>query len=262
MNNETRLKIKKAIENYYNVVNYDQSFFSGVCKINTVDIKNIEEKNDSYVVDVKHTVGQITYDARGIDIGGPNDYKETMDSYIKLDKQSLDIIEDYEKYAIEMAKWRQEKFKYDLEYSLNEKITQSPFDDFTGWLIVSPGTYPRVCKDDINFDKIEEILEGNIEVRRFLKNDPGVVFLMNADREEKDFLKNRAIIDDDNNVKEVIKGTFIIASAGEDGIIHPLSKEKCEEYKTMFYFPERFFKDEKHNIIVDPYKPASNKKRL
>ena len=103
---------------------------------------------------------------------------------------------------------------------------------------VEPGEEAVIVEIEKDLDAMQELVHGNIECIYFDYEDP-VVIVCNEEGKIRGMQLNRALLDDNGNILDIIAGTFFIAGIGTDDFIG-LGDELAEKYRKMYERPEAF----------------------
>ena len=104
-------------------------------------------------------------------------------------------------------------------------------------VVVEPGKKPYVDSVAASLSGMQKRVGGNIQA--LYPFEEQVAIVCNEEGKLQGVPLNRALRNAENDVYDVIAGTFFVADcSGED--FGSLSKEQQEKYQRMFFFPERF----------------------
>ena len=110
-------------------------------------------------------------------------------------------------------------------------------------LVVEPGHRPRSAKINGSLESMEEIVGGRIQA---MYPSRGIALVFNNDPHGPLLPKNRCVRN------EIVRGTFFICGAPEDGnYFISLTKKQLRYYKKTFTLPEAFL-DLGGRIIILP----------
>ena len=108
-------------------------------------------------------------------------------------------------------------------------------------LIVRPGEVPEKAIINKNLAAFQRVCNGNIEAVYFF-DDP-IAIICNEEGKLQGMKLNRALKDRNNNVIDVIAGTFFIMGLDNDNCdFASLTPELSEKYEQIFHNPENFLR--------------------
>ena len=119
-------------------------------------------------------------------------------------------------------------------------------------LLVEPGQYPRMTSIGSDLYSLQKAVGGDIEAI-YPYDDPIAIVCAEEGKINGDPL-NRAIRDEDNDIVDIIAGTFFVCGLGEEDFAS-LPKELQEKYEDKFHQPESFLKLGSR-IMAIPMEPA------
>ena len=119
-------------------------------------------------------------------------------------------------------------------------------------LLVEPGQYPRMTSIGSNLYSLQKAVGGDIEAI-YPYDDPIAIVCAEEGKINGEPL-NRAIRDEDNDIVDIIAGTFFVCGLGEEDFAS-LPKELQEKYEDKFHQPESFLKLGSR-IMAIPMEPA------
>ena len=119
-------------------------------------------------------------------------------------------------------------------------------------LLVEPGQYPRMTSIGSDLHSLQKAVGGDIEAI-YPYDDPIAIVCAEEGKINGEPL-NRAIRDEDNDIVDIIAGTFFVCGLGEEDFAS-LSKELQEKYEDKFHQPESFLKLGSR-IMAIPMEPA------
>ena len=120
-------------------------------------------------------------------------------------------------------------------------------------VLVEPGKYAKVADINCSLEGMQKIVGGYIEAYYPFKEE--VCIVCNDEGKITGLKPNRAIYGKDNQIVDVIAGTFFICDcSGED--FKSLSEEQLKRYTEMYRCPEAFYRinDELRAVKYDPKK--------
>lgn len=123
---------------------------------------------------------------------------------------------------------------------LTEKITV---------LVVEPEKAPYIKEIDHNLESLQSEVSGRIEVCPAYDDD--VCFICNEEGKNIGLRLNRALMDEDGKISDIIAGTFLVAGLTEDSF-GSLSDEFIIKYCEMFK-PVQFFLMQNEKLCVLNY---------
>ena len=119
-------------------------------------------------------------------------------------------------------------------------------------LLVEPGQYPRLTSIGNDLHSLQKAVGGDIEAI-YPYDDPIAIVCAEEGKINGEPL-NRAIRDEDNDIVDIIAGTFFVCGLGEEDFAS-LPKELQEKYEDKFHQPESFLKLGSR-IMAIPMEPA------
>ena len=120
-------------------------------------------------------------------------------------------------------------------------------------LIVEPDKAPYMKEIDNDLKTLQEVVGGLIQVTYPYEDLVGII--CNEECKINGLQLNRAIYDGENNITDIIAGTFIVAELTDDDFCG-LSPELSQKFKDMFKYPEIFMRTGEGKIIAVPQKPS------
>ena len=181
---------------------------------------------------------------------------EITETYQKTITTVADTKEEAE--AIVKEQWRKGIQVLDVEDFIEIKfstVNEKVVDQQLNVLRVEPGKEPEEVVIGNDLEDLQEAIGGQIEVAYYYE-DP-VVILCDEEGKIKGRPLNRAIREEDGEVKDIIAGTFLICGAGEDDF-ESLPRELMDKYKERFQTPEEFY-CLGGKMIVCPAEQSGNK---
>ena len=128
----------------------------------------------------------------------------------------------------------------------------------TVWAVICEyGRMARIAEVCNTLQDLQEIVMGMIEI--YYPFDENVCIVCNEEGKLNGMLPNRAIIDEDRNIKDIIFGPFLICGYG-GGQLTDLTGEQLEKYFRMFRYPECFIRED-GAVKAVPYIPAADVSR-
>ena len=116
-------------------------------------------------------------------------------------------------------------------------------------LKVEPYQLPEIKEIDPGLSSLQHEVEGWIEAT-YPFEDP-VAIICNEEGKLNGMEYNRAIRDENGEVREIIAGPFLIVGLGEEDFTS-LSEDMVQKYKRMFAQPEVFLQTQSRLLIL-PY---------
>lgn len=113
-------------------------------------------------------------------------------------------------------------------------------------VLVEPGKFARIDKIEMGLESYQSIVGGYIQMV-YPYDDP-VALVCNEEGKIKRLPLNRAMIDKNGHVWDVIAGTFFICGLGEEDCAS-LSDELAEKYRDLLKYPHRFYFDSSGSTI-------------
>ena len=116
-------------------------------------------------------------------------------------------------------------------------------------LKVEPYQLPEIKEIDPGLSSLQHEVEGWIEAT-YPFEDP-VAIICNEEGKLNGMEYNRAIRDENGEVREIIAGPFLIVGLGEEDFTS-LSEDMVQKYKRMFGQPEVFLQTQS-SLLILPY---------
>ena len=139
----------------------------------------------------------------------------------------------------------------DVEFEGKESVEREK-EKTIDVLLVEPGQYPRMTSIGSNLHSLQKAVGGDIEAI-YPYDDPIAIVCAEEGKINGEPL-NRAIRDEDNDIVDIIAGTFFVCGLGEEDFAS-LPKELQEKYEDKFHQPESFLKLGSR-IMAIPMEPA------
>lgn len=145
----------------------------------------------------------------------------------------------------------------DVEFEGKESVEREK-EKTIDVLLVEPGQYPRMTSIGSDLHSLQKAVGGDIEAI-YPYDDPVAIVCAEEGKMNGDPL-NRAIRDEDNDIVDIIAGTFFVCGLGEEDFAS-LPKELQEKYEEKFHQPESFLKlgSRIMAIPMEPAKPSSTR---
>ena len=106
-------------------------------------------------------------------------------------------------------------------------------------LLVEPGEKPRLVTIEHTLENLQKLVGGYIQAV-YPWDDP-VGLICDEDGSANGKPLNRALLDEDGNPYDIIKGAFFICGLGEEDFCS-ISDELAEKYAERFRWPEMFMR--------------------
>lgn len=113
-------------------------------------------------------------------------------------------------------------------------------------VICEPGWIARIEEIPNSLESLQKVVGGYIEA--VYPFDDEACIICNEEGKITGMDLNRALRNEDDEVADIIAGTFIVCGLGEDDFCG-LTDEQVERYMKMFEYPEAFF-NVNGNIVV------------
>ena len=145
----------------------------------------------------------------------------------------------------------------DVEFEGKESVEREK-EKTIDVLLVEPGQYPRMTSIGSDLHSLQKAVGGDIEAI-YPYDDPVAIVCAEEGKINGDPL-NRAIRDEDNDIVDIIAGTFFVCGLGEEDFAS-LPKELQDKYEEKFHQPESFLKlgSRIMAIPMEPAKPSPAK---
>ena len=145
----------------------------------------------------------------------------------------------------------------DVEFEGKESVEREK-EKTIDVLLVEPGQYPRLTSIGNDLHSLQKAVGGDIEAI-YPYDDPIAIVCAEEGKINGEPL-NRAIRDEDNDIVDIIAGTFFVCGLGEEDFAS-LPKELQEKYEDKFHQPESFLKlgSRIMAIPMEPAKPSPAK---
>ena len=139
----------------------------------------------------------------------------------------------------------------DVEFEGKESVEREK-EKTIDVLLVEPGQYPRMTSIGSDLHSLQKAVGGDIEAI-YPYDDPVAIVCAEEGKINGEPL-NRAIRDEDNDIVDIIAGTFFVCGLGEEDFAS-LPKELQEKYEDKYHQPESFLKLGSR-IMAIPMEPA------
>lgn len=125
-------------------------------------------------------------------------------------------------------------------------------------LLVEPGQYPRIASIERSLEGMQRAVGGYIEA--IYPFDDAVALVCDEEGKINGKPLNRALLDEDGHIYDVVAGTFFVCGLGEESF-DSLPKELQDKYEKLFHQPEVFLRMSKGimAIPVEPEKKGTGK---
>lgn len=145
----------------------------------------------------------------------------------------------------------------DVEFEGKESVEREK-EKTIDVLLVEPGQYPRMTSIGSDLHSLQKAVGGDIEAI-YPYDDPIAIVCAEEGKINGEPL-NRAIRDEDNDIVDIIAGTFFVCCLGEEDFAS-LPKELQDKYEEKFHQPESFLKlgSRIMAIPMEPAKPSPAK---
>lgn len=145
----------------------------------------------------------------------------------------------------------------DVEFEGKESVEREK-EKTIDVLLVEPGQYPRMTSIGSDLHSLQKAVGGDIEAI-YPYDDPVAIVCAEEGKINGDPL-NRAIRDEDNDIVDIIAGTFFVCGLGEKDFAS-LPKELQDKYEEKFHQPESFLKLGSRIMAIptEPAKPSPAK---
>lgn len=100
---------------------------------------------------------------------------------------------------------------------------------------------------------LQRYVHGYIEVIRPFE-DRDVVMILNEEGKINGLSPNRALMDENGNVIDIIAGDFLIAGVDDEGEFTSLNEAQIRKYTKMFEHPQMFLRGAGDTIVILPYR--------
>ena len=114
-------------------------------------------------------------------------------------------------------------------------------------LVVEPGRAPYVKKIDSGLKSLQSEVGGWIEAVYPFEEE--VALICNEEGKLSDLPLNRALMDSDGEIYDIIAGTFLVVGLGEEDFCS-LSDEYIKKFSDRFKKPEKFAEIDGKLIVI------------
>lgn len=178
-------------------------------------------------------------------------YEYTVREDILIALSEIELPENLARALLESPSPLQEVYELfsdketDYMQTLRDSITETAEHNFEKQsensltvLVVSPGEEPSVETIPKGLESLQQQVGGYIEAIYPFEDPVGIV--CNEEGKIKGLQLNRSLRDDDNNLYDIISGTFLVVGLGDEDFCS-LTPEQIEKYSEQFKEPEMFF---------------------
>lgn len=113
-------------------------------------------------------------------------------------------------------------------------------------ILVEAGKKAKITEIENTLEEKQRIVNGYIEV--VYPFDEDVCLVCNEEGKFDGSLPNRALLNENIKITDIIFGTFIICGVGGEDFIS-LEEEQIHKYQEMFCYPEVFWADKSGNVF-------------
>ena len=123
-------------------------------------------------------------------------------------------------------------------------------------LCVKPGEKPERIEIESGLDALQRAVGGYIEAV-YPYEDP-VALIVNEEGKLNGLPLNRALRDEDNDIYDIVAGTFLVVGLGESEFAS-LTPALMEKYDNLFHSPEAFLNLNWHLTVIPMPEPQARK---
>ena len=123
-------------------------------------------------------------------------------------------------------------------------------------LCVKPGEKPKRIEIESGLDALQRAVGGYIEAV-YPYEDP-VALIVNEEGKLNGLPLNRALRDEDNDIYDIVAGTFLVVGLGESEF-ESLTPALMEKYEKLFHSPEAFINLNGHLAVIPVPEPQAHK---
>lgn len=146
---------------------------------------------------------------------------------------------DSEEHILENARTFEAREAARVEAMLADESAGFMETDTITMLLVEPNEHPKVIEAKIGFEDLQQRVGGFIEVVYPFEDLVGLI--VNEEGKINGLPLNRALRDEDNEVYDVIAGSFLVTGLPEDSF-GSLAPEQIGKFEELFHQPEAFVK--------------------
>ena len=123
-------------------------------------------------------------------------------------------------------------------------------------LCVKPGEKPKRIEIENDLEALQRAVGGYIEAV-YPYEDP-VALIVNEEGKLNGLPLNRALRDEDNDIYDIVAGTFLVVGLGESEFAS-LTPALMEKYEKLFHSPEAFLNLNGHLTVISMPEPQARK---
>ena len=123
-------------------------------------------------------------------------------------------------------------------------------------LYVKPGEKPKRIEIENDLEALQRAVGGYIEAV-YPYEDP-VALIVNEEGKLNGLPLNRALRDEDNDIYDIVAGTFLVVGLGESEFAS-LTPALMEKYEKLFRSPEAFLNLNGHLTVISIPEPQARK---
>ena len=123
-------------------------------------------------------------------------------------------------------------------------------------LCVKPGKKPACIEIEAGLDALQRAVGGYIEAV-YPYEDP-VALIVNEEGKLNGLPLNRALRDEDNDIYDIVAGTFLVVGLGESEFAS-LTPALMEKYEKLFHSAEAFLTLNGHLTVIPMPEPQARK---
>ena len=123
-------------------------------------------------------------------------------------------------------------------------------------LYVKPGEKPKRIEIENDLEALQRAVGGYIEAV-YPYEDP-VALIVNEEGKLNGLPLNRALRDEDNDIYDIVAGTFLVVGLGESEFAS-LTPALMEKYKKLFHCPKAFIKMGERLTVIPMPEPQARK---
>ena len=124
-------------------------------------------------------------------------------------------------------------------------------------LLVEPMEKPRLVTVAHTLENLQELVDGHLQAVYPWDDPVGLVCDEEAMFNGK--VLNRALIDEDGNPYDIVKGSFFLCGLGREDFCS-ISDELAKKYTERFYWPEMFMRTMDDHVVWIRLKPGEEPK--
>jgi len=146
---------------------------------------------------------------------------------------------DSEEHIFENARTFEAREAARVEAMLADEPVGFMETDTITMLLVEPNEHPKVIEAKTGLEDLQQLVGGFIEVVYPFEDPVGLI--VNEEGKINGLPLNRALRDEDNEVYDVIAGSFLVTGLTEDSF-GSLTPEQIGKFEELFHQPEAFVK--------------------